>query len=175
VTPSTASTRRPRSNVCGSTLADFLDVAEARLAITHVSASNDQKSTLSAQDLAALEGPKRTLQLGASDLRDHIKRKLNDRLSESRRHYQIALWIIVPSGVVGLLVMTGLMRSFYAWVFNPIRDLEAGVKHLAQGRFSHVIEVNSGDEMQDLARAFNDMSRPPRRTLRRPGEPGERA
>src|SRR5206468_10279092 len=46
-----------------------------------------------------------------------------------------------------------------AWVFNPIRDLEAGVKHLAQGRFSQVIEVNSGDEMQDLARAFNDMSR----------------
>src|SRR6202007_837482 len=45
------------------------------------------------------------------------------------------------------------------WVINPIRDLEAGVKHLAQGRFSHVIEVNSGDEMQDLAVAFHDMSR----------------
>ena len=63
--------------------------------------------------------------------------------SESRRHYQIALWIIVPSSVLGLLVMLGLMRSFYAWVFNPIRDLEKGVSSLAQGRFAHVIEINA--------------------------------
>ena len=49
------------------------------------------------------------------------------------------------------------MRSFYAWVFHPIRDLEFGVGRVAKGDFSHRIEVRSGDEMEDLAAAFNDM------------------
>ena len=65
----------------------------------------------------------------------------------------------MPSSVVGLLLMAGLMCSFYAWVFNPIRDLEAGVKRVANGDFDHRLNVHSGDEMEDLAAAFNDMMR----------------
>jgi two-component system NtrC family sensor kinase len=139
-------------------LAAFQKAAEARTAVPRVK-GNGGNPEVDAQDLAALAGPMHTLESDALDLRNVIKGQLNDRLSESRRHYQIALWIIVPSSVVGLLVMLGLMRSFYAWVFNPIRDLEKGVSSLAQGRFAHVIEINSGDEMQDLAVAFNDMAR----------------
>src|SRR5262249_30673351 len=63
-----------------------------------------------------------------------------------------------PSSVFGLLLMAGLLRSFYGWVFNPIRDLEAGVGRLAQGDFAHRIDLHSGDEMEDLANAFNDMT-----------------
>jgi signal transduction histidine kinase len=91
------------------------------------------------------------------DLRDHIRRELGERLNESRRHYQVALWIIIPSSIVGLLVTAGLLRSYYGWVFNPIRDLEAGVSRVAQGDFEQRIELHSGDEMEDLANAFNDM------------------
>ena len=90
-------------------------------------------------------------------MRDDIKKELGNRLNASRRHYQVSLWIIVPSSVLGLLFMAGLMRSFYAWVFNPIRDLEAGVERVASGDFRHRIELHSGDEMEDLANAFNDM------------------
>jgi signal transduction histidine kinase len=43
-------------------------------------------------------------------------------------------------------------------VLRPIRDLEAGVDRVAKGDFSHRIEVHSGDEMEDLADAFNDMT-----------------
>jgi signal transduction histidine kinase len=93
------------------------------------------------------------------DLCQRINRELAERLSESRRHYQMALWIIVPSSVVGLLLMAGLMGSFYAWVFNPIRDLAAGVGRVAGGDLAHRIELRSGDEMEDLANAFNDMMR----------------
>jgi two-component system NtrC family sensor kinase len=135
----------------------FRDAVAKRLA-GHSMISGGTNALLD-QDMVALDDPMTALKRDAADLRNAIKVQLNDRLSESRRHYQIALWIIVPSSVVGLLVMLGLMRSFYAWVFNPIRDLEKGVSSLAQGRFAHVIEINSGDEMQDLAVAFNDMAR----------------
>jgi signal transduction histidine kinase len=103
-------------------------------------------------------GPITALENDARDLHDHIKEELNTRLAESRRHYQVALWIIIPSSVFGLLLMAGLMRSFYGWVFYPIRDLEAGVGRLARGDFAHRIELHSGDEMEDLATAFNDMT-----------------
>jgi signal transduction histidine kinase len=51
-----------------------------------------------------------------------------------------------------------LLRFFYGWVFYPIRDLERGAGRVAQGDFEHRIDVHSGDEMEDLARAFNEMT-----------------
>jgi signal transduction histidine kinase len=99
----------------------------------------------------------RVLTTNAADLRAAIYDRLDKRLSETRSHYQMALWVIVPASVVGLMLTCGLMRSFYSWVFNPIRDLEAGVRRVAGGDFSQRLEVNSADEMEDLGRAFNDM------------------
>jgi len=93
----------------------------------------------------------------AVDLRNDIREEITQLENESRNHYQVTLWIVVPASVLGVLIMAGLMRSFYAWVLHPIRDLEIGVGRVAKGDFSHRIEVRSGDEMEDLAAAFNDM------------------
>lgn len=95
----------------------------------------------------------------ACDLRNHIKEQLDQSLHETRRHYQKAFWMIGPASIVGLLVLAGLLRSFYDWILHPIRELEGGVQRVAQGNFDHPIILNSGDEMEDLAAAFNDMTR----------------
>jgi signal transduction histidine kinase len=99
------------------------------------------------------------LRSNTADLRDGIYEELAGRLNETRRHYQVTLWIVLPASGVGLLLMGGLLRSYYAWVLSPIRALEAGVGRIAQGDFGHRIRVESGDEMEDLAAAFNDMAR----------------
>ena len=92
-------------------------------------------------------------------LRDKIHDDLDHSINDSRRHYQISLWIIVPSSGIGLLLMAGLLHSFYGWIFYPIRDLEAGVSLLSRGDFNHRIEVKSGYEMESLGQAFNEMTR----------------
>jgi signal transduction histidine kinase len=102
-------------------------------------------------------GQLKTLRCNAKDLCTNVHDDVDRRLNESRSHYQVTLWIVVPTSVVGLLILIGLLRSFYAWVFHPIRDLEIGVGRVARGDFSKPIEVHSGDEMEDLAAAFNDM------------------
>jgi len=93
----------------------------------------------------------------ADDLCDVIHMDMHQRIDKSRRNYQVTLWIAIPASVVGLFLVCGLLCSFYAWLFYPIRDLGAGVARVAKGDFDHRIEVHSGDEMEDLGAAFNDM------------------
>ena len=95
----------------------------------------------------------------SSDLRNDIYVDLQDIIAGSRRHYQIALWMIIPASVLSLLLVCSLAWACRAWVVYPIRELEAGVLRVARGDFEHSIEVRTGDEMQDLAEAFNDMTR----------------
>ena len=71
----------------------------------------------------------------ADDLYTKINDDINDDINESREHYQVTLWIVLPASGVGLLIMAGLMWSFYGWVFNPIRDLETGVQPGGPRRF----------------------------------------
>src|SRR5207248_1229739 len=80
----------------------------------------------------------------ADDLYTKINDDIDQHIDESREHYQVTLWIVVPASVVGLLVMAGLMRSFYGWIFNSIRDLQTGVRRVAGGDFTRPIEVKSG-------------------------------
>ena len=91
------------------------------------------------------------------DLRDKIHEDLDRHINESRRNYQVSLWIIVPASTIGLLLMIGLMRAFYGWIFNPIRDLREGVSRIGEGNLDVRVKVESGDEMEELACAFNAM------------------
>jgi signal transduction histidine kinase len=101
-----------------------------------------------------IEGIKRDV----GDLSSNIYDALKNHIDGSRSHYQITLWISIPTSIVGLLLVCGLLRSFYGWIFYPIRDLGEAVAHVTRGDFSRRIELCSGDEMEDLAAAFNVMS-----------------
>ena len=140
-------------------LNQYLDAYESAL----LKIGNRSKISMSGTDVEreneyrSLTATRKKLLQGAIDLPNCIKEELGDRLDATRGHYQGALKIVVPASVVGLILLAGLMRSFYAWVLAPIRDLDQGVKRVAEGDLAHRIELHSGDEMEDLARAFNDM------------------
>jgi signal transduction histidine kinase len=94
----------------------------------------------------------------AGDLHSAINQTLADKIRTAGKDYKVSLVIVISTSVLGILLTASLLRFFYGWVFYPIRDLEQGAGRVAQGDFEHRIEVNSGDEMQDLAAAFNDMT-----------------
>jgi signal transduction histidine kinase len=81
-----------------------------------------------------------------------------DRIHKADSDYKTSLAIVLSTAIVGILLTASLLRFFYRWVFYPIRDLQQGAGRVAQGDFEHRIEVQSGDEMEDLAAAFNDMT-----------------
>ncbi len=110
--------------------------------------------TLRADFQEQFKGLERT----SGDLRELIQTDLIKRIIASRRHYQITLATLISITVLSLLLMGSTWRFFYGWILHPVRDLQQGVMQVARGDFAHRIEVHSGDEMEELAAAFNDMT-----------------
>ncbi|GIW81152.1 MAG: ATPase [Gemmatales bacterium] len=94
----------------------------------------------------------------SSDLLDVIYREHFKLSEDAKDRYKASLWIVILVSVGGVLLLCSMLRFFYKWVFSPIQDLEKGAGRIAHGDFEHRIEVHSGDEMEDLAAAFNDMT-----------------
>lgn len=94
----------------------------------------------------------------ADELQIVIYEDLFRRIAEAKGHYKQSFTVVLSTSVVGVLLMFSLLRFFYRWTFSPLRDLQQGVGRVAQGDFEHRIEVHSGDEMEELATAFNDMT-----------------
>ena len=76
----------------------------------------------------------------------------------SKGQYQTSRVIVWTSALMVLAMLCGLMLLFHRWVLYPVRLLQRGVRRVARGSFDYKIELNTGDEMQDLAEAFNDMT-----------------
>ena len=94
----------------------------------------------------------------ATELRTNVAEELFDRIAAARKEHRRSLTVVLTTSVLGIVLMAGLLRFFFNWVFHPIRDLQAGVARVARGDFSQPIVLNSQDELQELAAAFNDMT-----------------
>lgn len=94
----------------------------------------------------------------SNDLLTRTWFSLGRRSHEAKEYYKTSMATVIAISVGGVLVLCCLLRFFYGWVFFPIRDLEKGACRVAQGDFEHRIDVHSGDEMEELADAFNDMT-----------------
>jgi two-component system NtrC family sensor kinase len=94
----------------------------------------------------------------SNELQSAIYEDMFDRLRIAGDDHKASVWIVLSTSIIGIALMTGLLRFFYTWVFFPIRDLEKGAGRVAQGDFEHRIDVHSGDEMEELAAAFNNMT-----------------
>ena len=76
----------------------------------------------------------------------------------SRRQYETSRVIVWLAALAVIAILIALAVLFNRWVLYPIRLLQRGVRRVARGSFDYSIELNTGDEMQALAEAFNDMT-----------------
>ena len=76
----------------------------------------------------------------------------------SRRQYEAGRVIVWLSALAVLGMLIALAVLFNRWVLDPVRLLQRGVRRVARGSFDYSIDLNTGDEMQALAEAFNDMT-----------------
>ena len=76
----------------------------------------------------------------------------------SRRQYEAGRVIVWMAALAVLAMLIALAVLVNRWVLNPIRLLQRGVRRVARGSFDYSIDLHTGDEMQALAEAFNDMT-----------------
>jgi two-component system, NtrC family, sensor kinase len=76
----------------------------------------------------------------------------------SRRQYETGRIIVWMAALAVMAMLIALAVLFNRWVLYPIRLLQRGVRRVARGSFDYAIQLNTGDEMQALAEAFNDMT-----------------
>jgi signal transduction histidine kinase len=94
----------------------------------------------------------------AGDLIGDINKGLHERIAASKRNNTVSLAILVSTSSLAILLVLIFGRTFYRWIATPIRDVETGVSRITKGDFEHRLDIHSGDEMEDLAQAFNAMS-----------------
>lgn len=94
----------------------------------------------------------------AMALPDILHRDFFAVLTLSKGQYESSRVIVWVSALAVLGMLGALTSLFHRWVLDPVRLLHRGVRRVARGSFHYKIEINSGDEMQTLAEAFNDMT-----------------
>ncbi len=84
-----------------------------------------------------------------------VQEDWNQAMSPIRRFTQLLLASLLVSLLIPLVfVYLGIQR-----MTRPITALAEGAERLANGDFTHIVSVNTGDELQRLAHQFNMMSR----------------
>lgn len=79
----------------------------------------------------------------------------NERVKKTAN--KALLYIAIISGVCFLLGLT-FVYNFPGYVANPIRELTAGIKGIAEKKYSQRLHFKSEDEFGELALAFNTMA-----------------
>jgi len=92
------------------------------------------------------------------ELRIEIASDMYKKITQARKHYNQSIWTVSGATALAFLLLFTLVYLFSGWVFAPLKQLQEGVNHVAKGDFEHPIDLKSGDELEELANAFNDMT-----------------
>ncbi len=94
-----------------------------------------------------------------------LEKLVNNRKSESDREYQSSMSrnVTARMWLIGLALLGSVLGlGFGTWiastVVGPVRQMVAGLKSLEQGDLTHQLNIDSRDEMGELASAYNSFT-----------------
>ncbi len=134
-------------------------VVEIQKCLNRISELNDQQDWfLDTIQTSQLEREVDRLHTLASGLPLHLQTKMRQFRDNVRVQYRT--WIILTwvSSILTVLILVLLVAMFYRWIFRPLRTLIRESRRIAAGQFDHRIQLDSNDEMAELASALNAMT-----------------
>lgn len=96
---------------------------------------------------------------GIMKLELHYKKILSDYQQEFADNLSSLSSIILITGLVGVFVALMISFQVIRSITKPIAKLQMGAKQLGAGDYGSEIEWDGQDELSDLVRSFNSMSR----------------
>ncbi|MDD4504500.1 MAG: HAMP domain-containing protein, partial [Clostridiaceae bacterium] len=68
--------------------------------------------------------------------------------------YRLTLWAIL----ISVAVAYGILYIQIRRISNPLREISEAAKVIAGGEFQKRLDINTGDEIEELGRSFNNMA-----------------
>jgi two-component system NtrC family sensor kinase len=93
-----------------------------------------------------------------SALPSFLQDRLHDLASEVRTRYRTLIIVTWASATAAAALLATIAGLTYRWVFRPLRQLGHGSRRVAAGDFGYRIQLDTRDEMAELADALNDMT-----------------
>jgi signal transduction histidine kinase len=94
----------------------------------------------------------------AEDLRQAIFDAVKTSIEHSNRSIRQSMWIAGAATLQLILIVLALLYYFRQWIYNPIRELQAGVQRVHAGDYHRPIQLQSRDELEELATELNAMT-----------------
>lgn len=92
----------------------------------------------------------RTLPDPRAELTGKLQQADRDLASRSR-------WLLGAT-IAAVLLFAGFVHAGYRWIFQPVRALHEGARRVAHGDLDYRVELDTRDEMAELAESFNQMT-----------------
>jgi len=93
-----------------------------------------------------------------AELPTFLQQRLHDLAHEVRGRYRTLIVVTWAAALAGGLLLAAIGVLTYRWVFRPLRLLGHGSRRVAAGDFDYRIQLDTRDEMAELAAALNDMT-----------------
>jgi len=93
-----------------------------------------------------------------AELPTFLQQRLHDLSHEVRGRYRTLIVVTWASATAAAGLLTAIGVLTYRWVFRPLRHLGHGSRRVAAGDFAYRIQLDTHDEMAELADALNDMT-----------------
>lgn len=106
-----------------------------------------------------LEDEIEQLQPLVSDLPSYLKARMEGFADEVRSEYYSWMTISGVFFLIAIVLLAWLVLAFRRLIFKPLERLIGGSRRVAQGDYEYRIETQGVGELQELATAFNAMTR----------------
>ena len=105
-----------------------------------------------------LHGELHTLNQLANNLPAHLQQRMNQFAGQVRVQYRTLIVLTWISSILAAIALYQVIRLFNKWLLRPFQVLITGSRRVAAGDFDHRIELDTHDEVSELAGAMNDMT-----------------
>ena len=94
----------------------------------------------------------------AAELPSFLQESLLDLAHEVRTQYRTLIVTTWAAAIAAVVLLAALGVLTYRWIFRPLRMLGHGSRRVAAGDFGYRIQLDTRDEMAELAAALNGMT-----------------
>ncbi len=93
-----------------------------------------------------------------AELPSHLHDRFRELASDVRNQYRWAIGLTWGMVVLATILIVAAVQLFRKWIARPLETLVQGSRLVAADKFDHRIQLDSHDEMGELAEAMNAMT-----------------